>query len=88
MFNQLNLFFASTLIFYKLPLLCETLTGEALTHVERHKKKKFKDKVKSELRTEVSKAFIIVRFGLGPSKQVNSTTGLTLCLVATMACTA
>ena len=50
--------------------------------------KKFKDKGKSELRGEVSKAFIIVRFGLGPSNQVNSTTGLTLCPVATMACAA
>ena len=62
--------------------------GEALTHVERHKKKKVKDTVKSELQGEVSKAVIIVCFGLGPSNQGNSTTGLTLCPVATMACTA
>ena len=46
--------------------------------------KKFKDKVKSELRGAVSKAFIIKSFGLGPSNQVNSTTGLTLCPVATI----
>ena len=38
MFNQLNYFFASTWILYKIPLLCETLAGEALTHVEQHKK--------------------------------------------------
>ena len=44
--------------------------------------------LKSELRGEVSKAFIIIRFGLSPSNQVNSTTGLTMCPVATMACTA
>ena len=39
MFNPLSYFFASTYIFYKIPLLCETLTGEALTHVEQHKNK-------------------------------------------------
>ena len=36
-------------MFYRLPLLCETLTGGALTHIERHKKEDFKDKIKSEL---------------------------------------
>ena len=49
---------------------------------------KFNDKVNSELRGEVSKTFIIVRLGLGPSNQLNSTPGLTLCHVATKACTA
>ena len=44
--------------------------------------------VKSELGGEVSKIFIIVRFGLGPSNQLNSTTGLTLWHVATMVFTA
>ena len=69
-------------------MICEILTGEALTCVEQLKKKNFKDKVKSELGGEVSKAFIIVRFGLSPSNQLNSTTGLTLCHVATVAFTA
>ena len=72
-----------------IPLLRETLTGEALTQEEQQKEIKFNDKVKSEFRgaREVSKAFIIVRFGLGPSNQLNSTPGLALCHVATMACT-
>ena len=48
---------------------------------------KFNDNVESDLCGEVSKTFIIVRFGLGSSNQLNSTTGLTLCHVATMACT-
>ena len=39
---------------------------------------KINDKVESELRGEVSKTFIILHFGLGPSNQLNSTTGLTL----------
>ena len=74
---------AGQLVFYKIPLLHETLTGEALTHVEQHKKKLKINLLKSEL---VSKTFIFLHFGPGPSNQLNSATGLTLCHVATMTC--
>ena len=49
---------------------------------------KFKNKVKTELRKEVSKTFIIVSFGLDPSNQLNGTTGLTLAHVVTVGCRA